>query len=114
MGVAWPASLPQRFLDAGYSEEPGDNVLRSEMDVGPPKSRRRSTVAPKRITARMVMTKTQFASWKTYHEDTLADGTIAFDLEDANGTTREFFTLSYSASLLDHYYVVTLQLEYTP
>lgn len=61
----WPPSLPRAPRRDGYSEQGGANVLRTPMDAGPAKQRRRSRrPAPVqcvyRLTADQVQTLTGF------------------------------------------------------
>jgi hypothetical protein len=91
MGVAWPGTLPARFLKAGYRETPRDNVIREEMDVGPSKDRRRATVTPVSVRAQMILTQAQASTFEAYFRTTLLSGTVAFDMPDLLGTTREMF-----------------------
>ncbi len=39
----WPPSLPQRPLAQGFSEQAPDTLIRTQMEAGPPKVRRRFT-----------------------------------------------------------------------
>ena len=117
MGVAWPGSLPARFLKRGYSETPGDNVLREEMDVGPRKSRRRSTVTPVQVSAQMILTAAQHVTFDDYYLNTLFEGTVAFDMPDIRGTVREMFIVeppSYSQVPDSDLIAVSLAAEYVP
>ncbi|QLH37711.1 MAG: hypothetical protein HWD60_00095 [Defluviicoccus sp.] len=43
MSAVWPSSLPQKPLVDGFSETAPNLVVRSPMDVGPAKVRRRAT-----------------------------------------------------------------------
>lgn len=58
----WPATLPQRFQKDGYQESAGDGRLRSQMDVGPAKIRRRGP-SIRRLSGTMFMTNTQFGDF---------------------------------------------------
>lgn len=41
--ATWPADLPQRAMARGFQEKQPDLVVRTQMDVGPAKARRRAT-----------------------------------------------------------------------
>jgi hypothetical protein len=76
----WPASLPQ-FVEVGdYQESPPATKIRSPMDASPPKMRRRFTagVRPLRVKI-MLPTKAQVETLDSFHETTLAGGTLSFD-----------------------------------
>jgi len=75
--ATWP--LSNYVLPDGYSEKPPDNSLRTEMDDGPVKTRRRSIAARRPITAQKQMTASDVAILDTFYTDTLVDGTLPFD-----------------------------------
>ena len=77
---AWPATLPQSPLLDSYSEEAGDNVIRSPMDMGPPKRRRRFTARVDKLNLSYVMTTAQFATFETFWRTDLADGALPIDM----------------------------------
>jgi len=79
MTVAWPSSLiGVDVLDSGYSESPADNVIRSPMDVGPAKLRRRGTSMPQRISWQQILASTNVGSLDTFYITTLAYGSLDF------------------------------------
>lgn len=64
------------------SVTPRPAVVRTEMDVGPPKQRRRSTLVWKDIQARMVLSGTQLQTFLAFWDQDLAQGALAFDWYD--------------------------------
>jgi hypothetical protein len=80
--AVWPASLPQTLLQASYRETLPRTKLRTEMDAGPPKMRRRYTAAPRPIQGTQNLTTTQVADLKTFHNTTVAGGSLPFDWTD--------------------------------
>ena len=56
----WPDRLPLPTVD-GYGIRPGEAILRTEMEAGPARQRRRYTQVPSRITVRWVLRREQFA-----------------------------------------------------
>lgn len=81
--VSWPIGLPQHLLVAGYRETLPDVALRTQMDAGPSKVRRRYTTNSRPIQARVIpMTAAQVAIFKEFFNDSLAGGTLAFDWLD--------------------------------
>lgn len=66
----WPVSLPQSPRPDGYSESGGPNVLRTPMDAGPAKMRRRAK-KPDQIPCTFPMTKAQVVAFETFANDTL-------------------------------------------
>jgi hypothetical protein len=77
--VTWPTSLPDYVLAEGYQESAADNAIRSEMDVGPSKTRRRTTGAPIPIAARLRLTLAQRADLLAFFHTDTADGSLSFD-----------------------------------
>lgn len=70
--MAWPITLPDRFLMDGYDEGPPDLVLRTEMDAGPAKMRRKGTAGVRNIVGQVTMTTAQVAILDSYYLDDLA------------------------------------------
>lgn len=84
----WPASLPQDPSLDGYSSEDQSGMLRSEMDSGPPKQRRRFTATTENISLSWLMTKTQLSTFNSFYKTTLLEGSLAFDItHPVNGWT---------------------------
>jgi hypothetical protein len=59
--ITWPESLPQSPLVDGLQETLPDNLLRTKMEQGPPKLRRRGTDAPAQMTAHFLLSAAQCA-----------------------------------------------------
>lgn len=76
---AWPCALPQYVFVPGYEERFRDTVLRSPMDAGPAKTRRRQTAAPKTFKGTVPMTASQVAIFETFFETEIGDGALSFD-----------------------------------
>jgi len=77
--ATWSASLPSTFLVDGYQEQWPDNLIIQEMEVGPPKVRRRQTAAPEYINCYQILTTAQVATLKTYWTSTLTGGSTTID-----------------------------------
>lgn len=91
LAVPWPPDLPQCFLRASYGIQPLDNVLRSEMDVGPPKMRRRSTLNVVQVSASMWFTQAQRRSFQIYYRTVILEGTVPFVLDDPDGISQQYY-----------------------
>jgi hypothetical protein len=76
---AWPGTLPEQFEQDGYQETFPEVTIRSEMDVGPAKLRKRYTAAIVAFTGYMFMTPDQVDDLWTFWETTTAYGSLAFD-----------------------------------
>lgn len=81
MPAVWPASLPKQGIFDGYSEQPPDLTVRTQMDAGPAKVRRRFQAGVRKVSAVMIMTRAQVATLETFFYTTLAGGTASFEIE---------------------------------
>jgi hypothetical protein len=78
MPSSWPATLPQKIEASGYAETDNTVLVRSSMDVGPAKVRRRTTAKVTNITGSISCTKTQVATLQTFYDTTLEGGALEF------------------------------------
>lgn len=77
---SWPSDLPdEQFEDLNYN--PGSGRIRTSMDQGPAKQRKRFTAVPKFIQLDMYLDGDQLQSFETWFEDTLDHGVLDFDWE---------------------------------
>lgn len=76
MAYVWPGSLPQ-VPQKGYSETGGALIVRTPMDGGPAKQRRRGNL-PSKLTVSFIMTTTQVATLETFVKST-TKGTARFE-----------------------------------
>ena len=78
--ATWPSTLPQKPLYSGFSETFANTGIRTSMDVGPPKTRRRTTagVGPHEVTF-YLESSTQLGYLRTFYGSTLGSGTLPFD-----------------------------------
>jgi hypothetical protein len=111
--IAWPAELPDGFLEEGLSLEPQDNVIRTAMDAGPKKARRRYTARTVQFTGKQLFDRNEFALFETFYHTVLADGVLRFNFTDpVTGEAAEFrFVKKYTATANEGYLEVTLPLE---
>lgn len=77
--ASWPGTLPQYLLQDGFSETLPNNSIRSKMEIGPPKMRRRGTGAPRLIPGKQYMTAAQVEIFDVFYESTLKSGSLRFD-----------------------------------
>lgn len=69
--VSWPDTLPLPTVE-GYAVSPQEAVLRTEMESGPARQRRRFRQTPTRITVRWLLGEYHFAlfeAWYKFHAD---------------------------------------------
>lgn len=77
--INWPSTLPVKPLADGYQEEPQNAVIRTEMEMGTPKQRRRFTAVSDYIQCKFVLTKAQLTDFKTFWTATSKFGSLAFN-----------------------------------
>ena len=79
--IPWPANLPQLVNEESFDEEIGETLIRSDMDIGPAKVRRRFTHGVDAMSFTMYMTMTQYAYFKNWYKVDLNGGanTIEFN-----------------------------------
>ncbi len=76
----WPLSLPQNPVYSSYEETPPDTLIRTEMDVGPPKVRQRYTAGIRKFSCDYRMTEAQIATLDTFFVTTISGGSVSFDM----------------------------------
>ena len=89
MAEQWPSSLPQAPL-LGARQPFADNRIVSDVEVGPSKVRRRSTVAGGQTQYRFILTDAQARTFKIFYETTLSDGVRPLALKDRLGNEANF------------------------
>lgn len=116
----WPPSLPRSPRPDGYTERPGLNILRTPVDAGPAKQRRRSN-RPDQISCVFRLTATELATFQTFVNSTLAGGTLRFGMpHPRTGVMSEVRLVPaddgvYSLSIVgSRIYDVSLTLEVLP
>ena len=76
----WPSDLPQYFEADSYSYEPGGGIIRTDMETGPPKVRRRFTAVYPIHRGAMIMTRDQFTTYfQSFVDTTVSGGSTTFD-----------------------------------
>lgn len=75
----WPSNLPQRLPLAGYQESPPDTTLRTQMDAGAAKMRRRFTANVRPINATLILTDAELEILDDFYVDDLEGGTLPFE-----------------------------------
>lgn len=90
----WPTSLPVPLVE-GISYTPGQNVIRSQMDAGVAKMRRRFTAVPETLTFNLVLIEAQVQVLQDFVEITLAD-VLPFDWIDFRKPTGTGVTYRFT------------------
>lgn len=115
--ATWPATLPQSPLLSGFEEQPPDTRLRTQMDAGPPKTRRRWQTGVRKLTVDLLLSKDQVAILETFIFTTLEGGSLPFDwTHPRTGASTSFMLESipkYSA-VTHSLFQTSLSLEILP
>ena len=75
----WPVGLPQLTAVEGYGEAPPDTALRTNMDAGPAKVRRRSTAGIRPLSVQFDLDAAQVETLDAFYVATLQGGALSFD-----------------------------------
>ena len=115
MVVSWPATLPLPTIE-GYDIHPGEAILRTEMEAGPARQRRRYTQVPSRISVRWTLRRTQLAVFEAWYRWQAKEGGEWFAIELLGGiglvAHEARFTRQFAARLLPaNRWEVTSELE---
>jgi hypothetical protein len=111
--ISWPETLPATLLLDGLSRQPQSSVIRTAMDAGPKKARRRYTANSVKVSGRQIFSPGELAVFEQFYHTTLADGVLRFNFTDpVTLETAEFrFAADYSAASADGLWDVSMQLE---
>lgn len=86
---SWPSTLPGLSID--LEEAPRANLLVTEMEVGPPKRRLRTSTVSLRVAVPMHVTGAQRATLLTFFDTTCAGGVTAFTwIDPATGSAATY------------------------
>jgi len=76
--ASWHTDLPAHLINT-FTETVPDNLIRSDMDKGPAKVRRRTTANVRAVAFTIACTPEQLAILDEFYTDTLASGADQFD-----------------------------------
>lgn len=113
----WPAGPRFLPITPTYSEIPVDGALRTAMDTGPEKTRQRYTATPVNVNFALVpMTRTEYATFKTFFDVDLEGGALAFDAtHPITCATEQFrFRRPYQVRAIGNLVQVSVELELLP
>lgn len=114
---SWPVTLPAPLL-AGYVISPTDESVRTDMDVGYARARRRTVQVKDSVTAVWTLSDADFASFRTWFEDGVnggagGSGWFSMAWDNGMGATSARFIGTFKAERLDGpFWRVTATLEY--
>ncbi len=76
--ATWPITLPAAPLAAGYVVEPGSQVLRSDMEVGPARVRRITSARNDQVSLSVELSAAQVQIFRNWFDGDLAGGSNWF------------------------------------
>jgi len=111
--ITWPELLPATLLIEGLSKQPQSNVIRTAMDAGPKKARRRYTARTFKFSGKQIFNMAELAVFEQFYQFVLADGVLRFNFTDP--TTLEIaefrFTGDYVTTTIEGLFEVAMSLE---
>ena len=95
MSETWPATIPEEVLVDGFMQQAVPATIRTKMEAGIDKLRRRYTTPILNLNVAMFLTFTQYETLETFYNTTLQGGVLSFDFTDpATATTKEYRFIS--------------------
>lgn len=116
----WPITLPTAPLYDGNQRALADNLIKFPTDVGPGKRRKRYTANRGLASYSFKMTGAQLTTFKTFYEDTIANGALPYEWTDPETAATDLWLLDAPPAIVrvgaagGDYYIVTLELRLTP
>lgn len=77
MAVYWPGTLPDKWL-LGVTYAPQSQVIRTQMDAGPGKVRRRTSASVTHVDVPVRFTGAEVATFQSWFADELGGGALSF------------------------------------
>ena len=110
--INWPELLPATLLIDGFSKKPQSNVIRTSMDAGPKKARRRYTARTISFSGKQVFDAAELAVFEQFYHNVLADGVLRFNFTDPTTLeAAEFrFTEDYTVSANEGLFEISMSL----
>jgi len=78
--INWPSTLPYPLLESWSESEP-NLTIGTETDIGPIKTRRRSTAGIRRITCEFLFTRAELTIFKNFYRSTTGYGSVSFNMK---------------------------------
>lgn len=116
--LTWPSTLPQQPLIKDYTEEPQSQVIRTGMDAGPKKTRRRFTAAPVDVPPlQYIMTPEQKIIFESWFNNDIQGGSLPFDWPRPRSGTASVMIVGeppYRFQTFGRNWMLTVSLEIQP
>lgn len=116
MTTTWPDTLPLPTVD-GYNIQPGEAILRTEMEAGMARQRRRFTDVPTKVSVRWIMRRDQYAIFEGWYRWNAKEGANWFTVKLLGGLglleQEARFTRQFSSRLIGggNLWEITSELE---
>ena len=113
----WPEALPAAPLAERYQETLADTLVRSKVDQGPDKLRRRTTAGVAEISASYMLDTDQSAILADFYTSTLAGGSLPFTMShprSGDAITVRFKRAPQLSARNGTHYLARLELEVMP
>jgi hypothetical protein len=99
----FPSTLPDPLL-SGYSVAPTQGFVRSEVETGPARQRKRYSATPAKVTLKWIFTAAQMVTFRNFFNSDINKGASWFDIYlnvgDGYAPMQARFSTQYSAALL--------------
>ncbi|MCK4945413.1 MAG: hypothetical protein KAS59_04040 [Alphaproteobacteria bacterium] len=115
--TTWPDTLPVSPLLDSFRETVSDSVIRTSMEQGPAKLRRRTTAAVRELFVSYLMSKDQVIALEAFYLTTLQGGSLSFDFTHPRIETTvscRFVKPPEYGSGNGNFFKVTIELEVLP
>lgn len=83
----WPSTLPSGLEISGYQEPFTDSSIKSSMDAGPPKRRRRFSASIREFSGNLILTGAEVTLLETFYYDTIKQVSEFNFIHPRKGTT---------------------------
>jgi len=118
MAVAYPVGLPQSPQRNSFKHSQAKNVIRSSVDIGEAKTRRRYTKPIFNETWALQLTKNQVSIFINWFENDIESGVLRFDFLDPITETLQEYRITDMYNMLPYGecgdYMVTFPVERLP
>ena len=114
---AWPSTLPDSPLQDSYQEQPGANTIRTNMDTGPAKHRKRASSAPIAYEAQYLLENSLVETLPSFYDSDTEEGALTFDWpkpRDPSTTLTARFVSQPIVSSQGGLFLVRCQMESLP
>lgn len=110
--ITYPSDLPLMRLD-GMQTERTSSLVRTEMDAGPAKVRRRYTVSSKYFSGTIILTSEQRNAFEYWYKNALGDGVLRFSMADPQTLQANDFRFAedYTEESVEGLWKITMKLE---